>query len=45
MQYKEKVVPDFRRGKNIHCDREIPPPPSTLNYAIYLSIGFLKIDI
>ena len=25
MQYKEKVVPDFRRGENIHCDREIPP--------------------
>ena len=23
----KKVVPDFRHGKNIHCDWEIFPPP------------------
>ena len=40
----KKVVPDFRHGENIHCDREIFPPPQ-LNYDISLPMTFLKIDV
>ena len=38
---KKKVVPDFRHGENIHCDRELLP---SLNYDISLLITLLKID-
>ena len=38
----KKVFPDFRNGENIHCDREIVPPPPKLNYDIFLPITFFK---
>ena len=37
-----KVVPDFRHGENVHCDREIFFPH--LNHDISLPRTFLKID-